>query len=222
MTILLLLGRNVLASPLTAIINKSILTGTVPAAWKETVVTPILKKANPNDKANYRPVSCLITASKVLEKVVCTQLTEFIEKNKLLPNSQHGFRQQRSTMTAHAHMQKDWIVHKEEGQKTGILIWDLSAAFDTLDIDLLCKKLSIYCFTDHTVSWFRSFLTSRTQRVKIGKTLSDLVELNSGVPQGGILSPIIFTLYTADLELWCKFSKIFNHHHLCVLMSHFV
>ena len=51
--------------------------------------------------------------------------------------TQHGFRQQRSTMTAHAHMQKDWIINKEEGQKTGILIWDLSAAFDTLDIDLI-------------------------------------------------------------------------------------
>ena len=61
-------------------------------------------------------------------------------------------------MTAHSHMQKDWIINKEEGQKTGLLIWDLSAAFDTLDIDLLCKKLSLYGFSDHTVTWFRSFL----------------------------------------------------------------
>ena len=94
---------------------------------------------------------------------------------------------------------------------TGILVWELSAAFDTLDIDLLCQKLSIYGFTEHTIKWFKSFLSNRTQRVKIGKTLSDLVMLNSGVPQGGILSPIIFTLYTADLELWCKYSKIYNY-----------
>ena len=133
----LLLGKDVLAEPLTAIINRSIITGIVPEMWKEAVVIPILKKGNPNDKTNYRPVSCLVTASKVLEKVVCTQLTKFIEENELLPESQHGFRSKRSTMTAHSHMQKDWIVNKEEGLKTGILIWDLSAAFNTLDIDLL-------------------------------------------------------------------------------------
>ena len=104
-------------------------------------------------------------------------------------------------MTAHSHMQKDWIVNKEEKQKTGILIWDLSAAFDTLDINLLCKKLELFGFIEHTIRWFNSFLSDRKQRVKIGNILSGLVLLNSGVPQGGILSPIIFTLYTADLEL---------------------
>ena len=132
------------------------------------------------------------------------------ETNNLLPKSQHGFRKMRSTMTAHSNMQQEWIQNKEEGLMTGLLVWDLSAAFDTLDIDLLCQKLAIYGFADHTVKWFKSFLSNRTQRVRIGKTLSDLLTLNSGVPQGGILSPIIFTLFTADLELWCKFSKIYR------------
>ena len=77
--------------------------------------------------------------------------------------------------------------------------------YDTQDIDLLCKKLEMYGFTDLTVKWFNSFLTNRSQRVKIGETLSDLQWLTSGVPQGGILSPIIFTLFMADLELWCKY-----------------
>ena len=66
-------------------------------------------------------------------------------------------------------------------------------------------------FDEIAVKWFRSFLSYRKQRVRIGKTLSDLILLNSGVPQGGILSPIIFTLFTADLELWCKYSKIYNY-----------
>ena len=110
-------------------------------------------------------MSCLVTASKVLEKIVCTQLTDFIEDNGLLPESQHGFCRKRSTMTAHSHMQKDWIINKEAGQKTGILIWDPSAAFDTLDIDLLCKKLELFGFVDHTLKWFKSFLTGRKQRV---------------------------------------------------------
>ena len=112
-------------------------------------------------------------------------------------------------MTALTNMQQDWIQNKEEGLKTGLLIWDLSAAFDTLDNELLCSKLEIYGFKEMTVRWFKAFLTNRSQRVKIGETLSDRLWLTSGVPQGGILSPIIFTLFTADLELWCKFSKIY-------------
>ena len=91
-------------------------------SWKEAVVTPILKKGSSSDKNNYRPVSCLITASKGLEKVVCNQMTEFLENN-LLPKSQHGFRAKHSTMTAHSNMQKDWIKNSENGLKTGLLIW---------------------------------------------------------------------------------------------------
>ena len=114
-------------------------------------------------------------------------------------------------MTAHANMQQDWTKNKEEGQKTGLLIWDLSAAFDTLDIDLLCTKLKIFGFSDLTTKWFQSFLSNRSQRVRIGQSISELCWLNSGVPQGGILSPIIFTLFTADMELWCKYSTFFGY-----------
>ena len=93
---------------------------------------------------------------------------------------------------------------------TGVLVWDLSAAFDTLDIGLFLKKLSLYGADELTLSWFRSFLTERTQRVRIGSSLSNALTLTSGVPQGGILSPIVFTLYTADMELWLKKSKLTN------------
>ena len=83
----------------------------------------------------------LVTASKVLEKVVCNQITQFLEENKLLPKSQHGFRQKHSTMTAHSSMQKDWVANSDDGLITGLLVWDLSAAFDTLDPELLINKL---------------------------------------------------------------------------------
>ena len=206
----LLLGLDVLAAPLTKIINNSITSGVFPDQWKEAIVVPILKKGDTKDPKNYRPVSCLVAASKVLEKAVCEQLTRFIEVHKLLPNSQHGFRAGRSTMTALSSMQKDWIKKTEEGLTTGILIWDLSAAFDTLDIDLFQKKLQLYGADYLALSWFRSFLTGRTQRVRIGSALSKPLTLTSGVPQGGILSPIVFTLYTADMGLWLKHSKSTN------------
>ena len=130
----LILGLEALAAPLTEIINNSINTGIVPEQWKEAIVVPILKKGDPKDLKNYRPVSCLAAASKVLERVVCDQLTRFVEVHDLLPNNQHGFRSNRSTMTALSAMQKDWIRNTEEGLMTGILVWDLSSAFDTLDI----------------------------------------------------------------------------------------
>ena len=85
-----------------------------------------------------------------MEKIVSVQVIKFLEDNSLLTKSQHGFRQMRSTMTAHSHMQQDWIENKEEGLKTGLLIWDLTAAFDILDINLLCQKLELYGFAPNT------------------------------------------------------------------------
>ena len=135
----LLLGKNVLAAPLMRIINTSIQTGVVPEIWKDAVVTPILKKGDAKELKNYRPVSCLSAASKALEKVVCEQLTKFAETHQILPNSQHGFRANRSTMTALTAMQKEWIKNSENGLMTGVLVWDLSSAFDTLDIGLFLE-----------------------------------------------------------------------------------
>ena len=140
----LLLGQDVIAAPLTDVINSSITSGAFPTQWKDAIVVPILKKGDSKEMKNYRPVSCLTAASKVLEKVVCKQLTRFAEVHDLLPNNQHGFRAQRSTMTALSSMQKKWIQNSEGGLMTGILVWDLSSAFDTLDINLFLEKIKIY------------------------------------------------------------------------------
>ena len=114
----LLLGKEVLVAPITRLINSSIAAGKFPEDWKEAVVTPLLKKGAKDDKTNYRPVSCLPAVSKVLEKVVCKQITKFMEDNKLLPSNQHGFREKRSTMSALTNMQKDWVVNTDEGKFT--------------------------------------------------------------------------------------------------------
>ena len=156
-------------------------------------------------------MSCLTVASKVMEKIVCEQTTEFMEDNNLLPENQHGFRRNRSTMTAMAAMQQKWIEKTEAREKTGILLWDLTAAYDTLDAELLCEKLKIYGFSEMTRRWFKSFLTGRSQRVKIGEKLSKPVELDSGVPQGGILSPLLFIIYVADMEDWTEHSGVFTY-----------
>ena len=206
-----LMGAEILVIPLTRIINASKETGEFPTEWKKAVVTPLLKKGDAKDKNNYRPVSCLAAASKILEKIVCDQITKFMEQNKLLPESQHGFRQKRSTMTALTEIQRNWIENTEIKETTGVLFWDLSAAFDTLDTDLMIRKLKLYGCDQKTCKWFNSFLTGRSQMVKIGKTLSESCNLVSGVPQGGILSPIIFTIYCANLENWVDHSSMLNY-----------
>ena len=113
-------------------------------------------------------------------------------------------------MTALTAMQTEWMKNTEDGLLTGVLVWDLSSAFDTLDVDLLLAKLEIYGADTLTLKWFKSFLINRSQKVRVGSAVSSPLGLVSGVPQGGILSPIVFTLYTADMELWLKFSKLFN------------
>ena len=207
----IILATDTLVIPLTRLINTSITTGEFPAEWKEAMVTPLLKKGDAQKKENYRPVSCLIVASKVMEQIVCYQITRYFEVHGLLPDNQHGFRARRSTMTALVSMQQDWTENCDNKNVTGILLWDLSAAYDTLSPKLLCDKLSIYGFDRLSCKWFESFLTGRSQCVKIGKIMSSSKALESGVPQGGILSPMIFTVYGAELEEWTKKSTIFSY-----------
>ena len=137
---------SILASPLQDVINASITSGKFPAVWKEGIVTPVFKKGNKMEFENYRPVSCLPAAAKLLELVACQQTSKYMEDNNLLPKSQHGFRSMRSTMTAHTEVQKQWADNSEGKEKTGILMWDLSAFFDCLDITILCQKLKLYGF----------------------------------------------------------------------------
>ena len=168
----LILGTDVLVIPLTRIINESIFTGEDSKKWKEAIVTPILKKGEATKKENYRPVSCLSVASKVMEKIVCNQVTRFFKVHKLLPDNQHGFRAKRSTMTALSAMQQDWVKNWDSKKVTGVLLWDLSAAYDTLCPQLLCEKLKIYGFNQVTCKWSESFPAGRNQCVKIGRKIS--------------------------------------------------
>ena len=116
------MGAEVLAIPLTRIINFSVEEGVFPEIWKVGVVTPVLKKGSPLEKSNYRPVSCLSVLSKVLEKIVCDQITNYMEKNKLLPQNQHGFRAGRSTMSALSAVQQEWAINNSEKKITGVML----------------------------------------------------------------------------------------------------
>ena len=208
----LLLGSNNLLGPLTTIVNRSIVEGVFPKEWKQAAVIPVLKKGSAESLSNYRPVSCLPAASKVLEIVVCSQLSIYLESNDLLPKNQHGFRPGRSTMTAWQEIQLDWAIKSEQKQVTGILLWDLSAAFDTLDCDGLCAKLELFGVQSRSVNWIRSFLTGRSQCVRIGSRISSPKLISTGVPQGG--GPL-----TSDLCIihfgFTGLAKTFHSSYIC-------
>ena len=104
-------------------------------------------------------------------------------------------------MSALSSVQQEWALNTAGKKITGVMLWDLSAAFDTLNAEIFCEKIKIYGFDPMSCNWFMSFLTGRSQQVKIGRTLSSKKMLNSGVPQGGILSPIIFVIYGLDIKL---------------------
>ena len=110
-------------------------------------------------------------------------------------------------MTAWQEVQLDWATKGENGPVTGVLLWDLSAAFDTLDCEGACKKLETFGLKERSVHWIRSFLTQRSQRVKIGNAVSSSRPVPTGVLQRGVLSPLVFVLFVADLEEWLEHSS---------------
>jgi len=102
----------------------------------------------------------------------------------------------------------EWSQSYDANMNTGILLWDLSSAFDTIDIDVFCEKLVLFGVAHNSVSWFRSFLTNRKQIVEVGKGGSKPIYVSTGCPQGSLLSPLIFLIYIADMELWVNHASV--------------
>lgn len=207
---LLRTSSDVLCLPLRYIINLSILKGEFPDSWKTSIIKPLLKKGSPKIKNNYRPISLLSVPSMILERVVKEQIEEYMEKNKFLGDNQFGFRANRSTTGAILAMHSKWSIAADKGKSTGILLYDLSAAFDCLDVDILCKKLRIYGFDIRSIAWITSYLTGRKQVVQIGGHSSRSRSLPFGSPQGSCLSPLLFIILVSDMEDWTDYSDLFG------------
>ena len=157
---------DVISDPLTLIFNQSLQTGIFPSAMKRADITPLYKSKSKYEKTNYRPISLLITISKILEKAVYSRTYNFLEQNQTLYNSQYGFRSQHSCQDAISELVGKIIKNMEEQKYTMAVFIDLSKAFDTLEHKVLFAKLYRYGIRGLTLDWFISYLTNRKLIVK--------------------------------------------------------
>ena len=184
------LAAEFIAQPVHHIITLSIMQSKFPQGWKFSKVLPLHKKLDHLERKNYRPVAILSPLSKVLEKVVYEQVYGYFSSNQLFHPNLHGYRKGRSTQTALLQMYDRWVRAASDGQLSGVVLLDLSAAFDLVDPVLLLEKLKVYGFDEETLHWVESYLTDRYQAVWIDHALSDFLSCKVGVPQGSNLGPL--------------------------------
>jgi hypothetical protein len=183
------------------IVNRSLTTGVFPDSFKRAIVRPLLKKPSLDREQlkHYRPVSNLAFVSKVIEKAVAQQLTDHLRVNTLMEPKQSAYRSGHSTETALLSIQNDVLQALGEREAVLLVLLDLSAAFDTIDHTMLLQTLHRLGIRGTALDWFRSYLTNRSQVTCVGSEKSDPAPLSCGVPQGSVLDPILFTLYTSSL-----------------------
>ena len=203
--------NDILITPITSIINLSLTEGSFPSHIKSAHVCPLLKKKpslNKDSTKKYRPVSNLGFLSKVLEKVVVNQLNTHINSSNASNQYQSAYRKFQSTETALLNIHSDTLASVDAGRVTALTLFDLSAAFDTIDHTILLSRLDDWFgVTGKALNWFKSYLTGRCQRIKLGDCLSSTADLKF------VLGPLLFTLHTTPLS-----SMISGHvipHHRC-------
>jgi hypothetical protein len=197
---------NSIAYPIFILYNKSLEEGVFPSIWKTSSITPVFKKGDKSNVKNYRPISGLVQIGKLLEKLVLAQMIKPI--NNILDNSQHGFRPGRSTLTCNLSLQNFILNAFNDNCQVDVIYTDFAKAFDRVDHELLIIILGKLGFSHPLLSWFKSYLTNRSQFTQVHGFYSETVPVPSGTPQGGHLSPILFNLFINGLSLVLKKCQI--------------
>ena len=199
---LLIAAKSTMIPLLEYLFNLSFITKTVPDKLKIAKLIPIFKKQLDEERlipGNYRPISLLSIVNKILEKLMYARLISFINKHKLLYKYQFGFRKNHSTALALIEITDNIIKDLESGKCSAGIFIDFKKAFDTVDHNILLSKLEHYGIRGQTLEWLKSYITNRQQFAYVNGKNSKMEQITCGVPQGSVLGPLLFLIYTNDI-----------------------
>lgn len=174
------------------VLNASLIKGVFPKKWKKSVVVPVPKVHNTKPSHQFRPINTVEAYEKVLELVVKKQLLQHCDLNNILVSNQSGFRHNHSCETVLVNICNTFVKCLDKGNFVLAVFLDLKRAFETVDRNMLMRKLHEYVIRGTVYNWFKSYLTNRTQTVNFKNVTSNEMFVNFGVPQGTVLGPYCF------------------------------
>lgn len=188
-----------ISETLANIFNNCIEQSIWPDALKKAEVIPIYKSGKKHIIENYRPISLISNIAKIFEKIIYNRLSDFITKNNLLSSKQFGFTKKKGTKDALSYITSKIYENLDKSTPIAVTFIDLAKAFDTVNHEILLDKLYSYGIRGKAYDLLESYLKNRKQKVRIGQNSSDFKNINTGVPQGTILGPLLFIIYVNDL-----------------------
>ena len=196
--------KDSLAEPLSLVFTQLLSVSEVPGSWKSAIIVPVFKKGAVGDISNYRPISLTCVASKIMERIVSSQIFDHLLANNVLHPEQHGFFRGRSTCTNLLECLNDWTFSIQYKRSVTVVYVDFSKAFDSVVHSKLLDKLAACGISGCLLHWIKNFLSNRTHQTRVGMSLSILADLMSGIVQGSGIGPLLFLIFINDLIIHLK------------------